>query len=157
MVFELQESDYEPLSRFRLLWRWESHRHAEVPANALESIRPIANAKAALIDEYVTRVVQRGRLEPESFRDVRRIETGGEEERAVTDWLSALPVTGDESVIVSWDAQTAVTVPFGVVAKYWSDFFYPASDDAAVIPRRTEWMLVWSHFERFAFGVPSRS
>ena len=156
-MIELDESDYEPLSHFRLLWRWASPRHAELPANVLECIRPIADARAGLIDEYAMRVVEHGRLKPESFRDLRRIETGREDESAVSDWLVALPVPGDESVIVSWDAQTAVTAPFGLVVKYWSDFFYPASDDAAVIPRRTDWMLVWHHLESFEFGIPSQS
>ena len=158
MVFELQESDYEPLSRFKHLWRWTSPTHAMFPTNVLERIRPIADARAALIDEYaMARFVQYGGLKPESFRDLRLIGTESEDESAVSHWLFALPVSDEETVIVSWDAHTAVTAPFGLVATYWSDFFYPASDDAAVIPLPVDWMLVWHHEERFEFGIPIQS
>jgi len=58
-------------------------------------------------------------------------------------------------VIVSWDTDTAVTAPFAVVARHWSDFFYPSSDDAAVIPPYVEWMLTWHHEELFEFGSAS--
>jgi hypothetical protein len=56
---------------------------------------------------------------------------------------------------VSWDATTAVTAPFVLVARHWSDFFYPSSDDAAVIPPHLKWMLAWHHEELFEFGNAS--
>lgn len=69
--------------------------------------------------------------------------------------MLALPVQSEQTAIVSWDATTAVTAPFAVVVEYWSDFFYPASDDAAVIPPNGGWMLVWEHAGEgaFEFGV----
>jgi len=138
-MFDFEDSDYEALSGFGLLWRWTSPNHAEFPANILNGIRPIADSKAALINEYVVaRADQHGRLELEFFTDVRRINAGRKAESAVRDWLTRLPVADDATVIVSWDARTAVTAPFRLVADCWSDFFYPASDDAAVIPLRGE-------------------
>ncbi len=66
-----------------------------------------------------------------------------------------VPIPVNEPVIVSWDTDTAVTAPFAVVARHWSDFFYPSSDDAAVIPPYVEWMLTWHHEELFEFGSAS--
>ena len=153
MVFELEDCDYEPVSSFSLLWRWTSPTQAEFPPSVLERIRPIADPKAALITEYVSARSDPNELNPEAFRDVRRLDTGRIDEGAVSEWLLGLPVPEKEKVIVSWDAHTAVTAPFNLVAEYWSDFFYPASDDAAVIPLGVEWMLVWHHWERLEFGI----
>ena len=86
---------------------------------------------------------------------MRRYHTGDADESVVREWLDSLPIPADESVVVSWDAETAVTTPFAVVAQDWSDFFYPGSDDAAVIPPNGEWMLMWHHYELFEFGSAS--
>ena len=159
MVFELEDSDYEPTSRFRLLWRWTSPSHAEFAPDVLDSIRPIGVARAAVINEFaVDRARARypgGGLNAEFARDLRRLRTRGADEGVVRDWLLSLPIPADEPVIVSWDTYTAVTAPFAVVARHWSDFFYPSSDDAAVIPSYVEWMLTWHHEELFEFGSES--
>lgn len=151
MVFELEDSDYEPISRFRLLWRWTSPSHAEFAPDVLDSIRPIGVVRAAVINEFaVDRVRARypgGGLNAEFARDLRRLRTRDVDERVVRDWLVSLPITPDEAVIVSWDATTAVTAPFVLVARHWSDFFYPSSDDAEVIPPHLKWMLAWHHEE----------
>ena len=76
MVFELEDCDYEPVSSFSLLWRWTSPTQAEFPPSVLERIRPIADPKAALITEYVSARSDPNELNPEAFRDVRRLDTG---------------------------------------------------------------------------------
>lgn len=154
MVFGLEDGDYEPLSGFSLIRRWTSPGHAELPPSVLERIRPIASPKAALINEHVIARADHVGMNPEAVRDVRRLYTETMDEGAVSGWLLGLPVRADERVIVSWDADTAVTAPFRLVAEYWSDYFYPSSDDAAVIPLGVEWMLAWYHFDLFEFGIP---
>jgi hypothetical protein len=70
--------------------------------------------------------------------------------------LAPLPsISADEIVIASWDVDTAVTAPVAPVAWHWSDFFYPSSDAAAVMPPHVEWILVWHHEEFFEFGCAS--
>ena len=159
VLFELRDSDYEPLTRFSLLWRWTSPRYNELPPDVLERIRPIAQPKAALINDYVLERVHEKwpalGVRPESVRDVQRIDADLEDESVVKEWLLSLPIPVDETVIVSWNKRTAVTAPFAFVAEYWSDFFYASSDDAAIVPPDVAWMLVWDHREHFEFGLAS--
>ena len=160
MLFEFQESDYEPINRFRLISRWTSPSHAEFAPEVLDAIRPLGATRAAVINEFaINRVHARHPagvgLNSEFARDVRRLRTRDVDERVVREWLVSLPITPDEAVIVSWDATTAVTAPFVLVARHWSDFFYPSSDDAAVIPPHLKWMLAWHHEELFEFGNAS--
>jgi hypothetical protein len=155
MLFEFEDSDYEPLSRFGLLWRWTSPSHAELAPDVLDSIRPIGAAKAAIINEFAVRARDPGEGLNEFARDLRRYHARGADEGVVRDWLDSFPIPADEAVVVSWDTHTAVTAPFAVVTRHWSDFFYPSSDDAAVIPPHGEWMLTWHHEEIFEFGSAS--
>jgi hypothetical protein len=120
-----------------------------IPTDVLECIRPIAQRKAALINDYAIKRVHSERpalgLKAESVRDVQVIDADDEDQSVVREWLHSLPIPADETVIVSWDEDTAVTAPFAVVAEYWSDFFYGSSDDAAIVPPGVSWMLVWDH------------
>ena len=93
------------------------------------------------------------RLKTEVPAPGRRIDTGELDDAPVRAWLVSLPVSVDQTVIVSWDNNLAVTAPFAIVAKYWSDFFYPSGDDAVVTPPTLEWLLVWDHEESFEFGL----
>jgi hypothetical protein len=159
MLFKLEDADYEPLTSFSLLWRWTSPRYTELPTDVLECIRPIAQRKAALINDYAIKRVHSERpalgLKAESVRDVQVIDADDEDQSVVREWLLSLPIPVDETVIVSWDEDTAVTAPFAVVAEYWSDFFYGSSDDAAIVPPGVAWMLVWDHEGTFHFGIAS--
>jgi hypothetical protein len=159
MLFELEDADYEQLTSFSLLWRWTSPGYAELPTDVLECIRPIAQRKASLINDYVGKRIHREwpALGPkaESVRDVQVIEADGEDKGVVRQWLLSLPIPLDETVIVSWNEDTAVIAPFAVVAEYWSDFFYLSSDDAAIVPPSLEWMLIWDHHGTFHFGIVS--
>jgi hypothetical protein len=157
-LFAFDDADFRPIAGFSLLWRWTSASHAEFPQDVLDRIRPIAPAKAAAINDFVIERVEATwpalGLDPELATDVQRLETTHADETAVSDWLTALPLRADEDVVVSWDKDTAVVAPFAIVAAYWSDFFYPSSDDAIVIPPNLEWMLAWDHHEAFQFGLP---
>jgi hypothetical protein len=157
-LFELHDTDYEPIASFSLLWRWTSPRHNELPTDILDRIRPIAHAKAAPVNRYALSRVHREwpdlGVRHESVRDMQWIDVSHEDEGVVTDWLLSLPIRVDETVIVSWDERTAVAAPFTLVAEYWSDFFYPG-DDAVIVPPSIAWMLVWDHEEHFSFGIAS--
>ena len=157
MLFEFEDLDYAPLSRFPLLWRWTSPSHAEFAPDVLDTIRPIGRTKAAVINQFVIdRVHARAYglgLNAEFACDLQSLPARGEDEDVVRDWLLSLPISADEFVIVSWDTHTAVMAPFALVARNWSGFFYPSSDDVAVIPRSVEWMLAWHHEEFLEFGT----
>jgi hypothetical protein len=158
-LIKLEAVDYEPLAGFSLLWRWTSPRYAELPADVLAGIRPIARRTAALINDFAVKRVHSDwpalGLRAESVRDVHLIDTGDEEQSVVREWLLSLPIRTDETVIVSWDEETAVSAPFAAVAEFWSDFFFVSSDDAAIVPPGVAWMLVWDHTGRFHFGITS--
>ena len=70
MLFKLEDADYEPLTSFSLLWRWTSPRYTELPTDVLECIRPIAQRKAALINDYAIKRVHSERRTAQARRRV---------------------------------------------------------------------------------------
>ena len=92
MRFELEDVDYEPLSLFPLLWRWTSASHAELARDVLDSIRPIGQPKAAVINQFVidrvhARFYGMG-LNAEFARDLQRLHTRGADDGIVRDLAS---------------------------------------------------------------------
>ena len=129
MLFEFEDADYEPISRFSLAWRWTRASHAEFPASVLDCIRPLRGAKAAIVNSYVIQHVHArwprlGVIDSPSVTDRRRIDASEMDDSLVQAWLVSLPIAPHQTVIVSWDANTAVSAPFAVVAEYWSNFYY---------------------------------
>ena len=122
VLFEFEERDYEPIDRFRLLWRWTSPGHAELPRHVLDQIHPLTATNAALVNEYIVARTRRGYpglADRAEFRDNhRQHDVPDGNDSSTSTWLEALPMPAGESVIVCWDSQTAVAVPFGLVTRY---------------------------------------
>jgi hypothetical protein len=59
-------------------------------------------------------------------------------------WLEHL-APADTPVIVSWQREDAVLVPWRVFVDYWDAFWYPASDDVTVFPLSEAWALSCDH------------
>jgi hypothetical protein len=70
----------------------------------------------------------------------------------IRDWLLVQFSEREQSILVSWDKDTAVVTDWGVFCDYWDDFCYPASDDVTVLPMAVEWILSYGHGESFEFG-----
>jgi len=52
-VLAFDERDFEPLNRFRFLWRWTQPSHAQFPSHVLERIRPLTASKAAVVNDFL--------------------------------------------------------------------------------------------------------
>jgi hypothetical protein len=83
---------------------------------------------------------------------LRSLQTEGKETTEVRQWLSALPIMPAASVIVSWDATTALVAPWRLFVQRWADFCYPSSDDLTVFPLEGGWVLAYYHDERFEWA-----
>ncbi len=89
-------------------------------------------------------------LVPDRFRSVEQLSLG--EKVLVSDWLRARPVK-PETVLLSWDQETAAQAPWSLVVSHWDDFWYPSTDDLSVVDMPISFVLLFMHFERVDFGV----
>lgn len=126
------------LDDFPLAWRFTSDEHANVPADTLKMIEPLAVDEAAAI----------------AFEARRRCTVGSEEKQFVADEhaslaLLALAIPDNTTVVVSWSHDTAVRTQWRVFREHWDDFCYAGSDDVSIWAPGSQWSLCYFHHEVF--------
>lgn len=124
---------------FSLVWRWTSKAHTVLPQEVLRSLRPLAPETAKEMLSKVPKHLGVGAL---SFQAI--------DTEATSEWLLSLPITVSEVTLV-WNNTTALALPWSTFVRYWSDFCYPSSDDAAIIPATHDSLLLWHYEETFEF------
>ena len=127
------------IGSFPLAWRWTSKAHTVLPQEVLRGLRPLAPETAK---EMFSKVPKRLGADALIFQAT--------DTEATKEWLQSLPITASEVTLV-WNDTTALTLPWSTFVRYWSDFCYPSSDDAAIIPVASDGLLLWHHEEIFEF------
>jgi hypothetical protein len=135
-------SEFQPMSQFRLAWRWMSATHAVLSDDALNRIHPLAPWAARRDAEQALAVccVQADETFSASSDDFER----------VSSTLLALPVLPPTDIVVSWDEETAVETTWEIFCLHWSDFCYPNSD-VSIWSRPARWSLCYRHYEMFSY------
>src|SRR5688572_6956512 len=99
-MITLSESDFVPLEGFSLAWRWTQESHAALAPETLARIRPLSPQRAASIAPEATELCVGG--------DTATTRSAAGDPARVQEWLAALPVEPEVSVLVSWDVDTGV-------------------------------------------------
>lgn len=135
--------EYQPLSEFRLAWRWTSETHSVLPDEDLRRIKPLSPRSAHEISARAVAICTSKGGETFSADD---------EPTEVESRLAALPIADDADLFVSFDRDLAVETTWAVFRRYWNDFCYPASHDVAVWSPSGPWTLCYHHSETFTFN-----
>jgi hypothetical protein len=138
------EPEFVPLDSFPLAWRWTEESHASLPADTLSRIRPLTNERAAAIAPEATELCVGG--------DTAIMRSAAGDPEPIRAWLRKLPVEPDQTVLASWDVDTAVETDWQTFVTYWDDFCYAGSDDLTVWSPEAAWYLCYDHTEVFRFG-----
>jgi len=126
------------IENFSLAWRWTNSSHAKFPKEILSQLHPLSVEVANQIADSIPTDFPAGAV---------RINTSDNDD-LTNQWLSKVQVNS-ERVIISWDRDTALTLPWSLFCEYWDDFCYPASDDADFFLENGQHFLRWSHYEVF--------
>lgn len=155
-MLKIEDTDFQSLATFPLSWRWTDSKWNKLPENDLQRIKPLTPIKAKELWRILGHYVSANGPKENIFECSPWIEATIDIPNAfekVRDWLLGQFSDYEQSVIVSWDKDTAVLTDWGVFCNYWDDFCYPASDDVTVFPPHIDWILFYAHYERFDFGV----
>ena len=150
----IDETDFEPLDSFPLVFRWNDARWNELPPEVMTEIRPLSKEKAEELLQYSLTFHDRDGLISEFFAKIEQTTCAGDN-ADTQKWLASMFRKEDSRVVVSWDKDTAVITTWGIFRRYWDDFCYPASDDIAIFPLSETWMLLYNHAEVFIVGERS--
>ena len=148
---------------FPLAWRWTDPNHTFLPADKLAQIVPLSPTEAHVLHKEWMPVFDRyGNVVTTNFATIEKVSTEGEwQEDAcsrtkhstepITNWLKEKEKTDKLDVFISWDERLAVRTNWELFVQQWSDFCYPSSDDAFVVPIQKQWLLAFHHEDEFSF------
>ena len=140
------------ISQFPLAWRWTDERYAVLPADILAQIVPQSTEQACALFNQSLAFTSSDGLSPALF-SLTRMDVEHGDPSHVTAWLLERHPDTKTQVYLSWQPDTAVFTRWGIFAKYWSEFCYPASDDLIVLSVDRRWVLAYHHSEFMQHGL----
>jgi hypothetical protein len=132
------------IQNFPLAWRWTQASHAVLPPDVLDSLTALENHEAEHFYSLGEEIFRRDTTSAITYKALQASDT-------TPSWLRALTIPATAQVIVAWNKQDAISLPWQTFIEYWDDFCYPNSDDAFVFPTEGTGVLAWNHYEVFEF------
>ena len=157
----ISELTYCSIDDFPLKWRLTDPKYAELSSAHLAQIRPLDKTSSRDLWSYILESNLHGNdtFREGFFQSVESIsilnsegDFAGEEAR-IRKWLYRCSFPFDMRVLLSWQPDLAVETTWKMFVKYWSDFYYPMSDDLTICDRSLMWALLFHHEERVFFGT----
>ena len=143
-MLEFQESDFMPVDRCELWWRWSRPTHTVFPVATLARIRALTPEAAEKVDGHAISLCNPKREAQD------RLSAAGDPELVRAE-LERLPIDPQTVVVVSWDVRTAILTDWETFYRHWEAFCYPGPDDVTIMPQRDVWSLCYDHYEEFRF------
>lgn len=139
------------LTDFPLAWRWTDKEHTVLPDHVLSQISPQAPERAQSLHRLSLQFLGPDSLNTQQFT-IEQLSLGTQEPQFITNWLLEKHQQQETQVFLSWAQDLAVVTNWGILAKYWQDFYYPSSDDLVVWPEHSGWAVLFHHAEFIQFG-----
>ena len=146
-----------PFDRFRYKRRFTEEQHNVLPPQHLEQIKSLDKEAARLLMDVT---VGSGNFNKwpfgdPNFRYVEKLQIPSylEREQPVKKWLYQCGLPFDQQVFASWDNESAAITTWKMIVKYWSDFYYPSSDDLIIVDKTLNWALLFYHEDIIVFGT----
>lgn len=144
-----------PLTDFRLHWRFGPDYAPDLPAEHRQQLRPLDARASRWVWDYI---VASGLHDDTPFKkgffrtiDRAAISTGNQAD--IRKWLYRRGLPFAKEVILSWQPDEAMLVPWKLVVKYFDAFYYPAADDLTVFDGSLSWALLFYHEDEIYFGT----
>jgi len=159
----LSELTYRSFDEFPLKWRFTDPKHVLLSDEHLAQVRPLDEKSSRKLWSFIleSNLHASDPFLEDFFQSVESISipnsTGdyAEEDSRVRKWLYRCALPFDKRVLLSWQPELAVETTWKMLVKYWSDFYYPVSDDLTVFDESLQWALLFHHNEKVFFGTNS--
>lgn len=153
---------HRPMSDFPLKWRFTDPKYRVFPEEHLAQVRPLDVDSSKRLWRYILEsdLYAEHPFKKGFFQSVESIEIGDShgndsEDSRVRKWLYRCALPFDKRVLLSWQPEWAVETTWKMLVKYWSDFYYPVSDDLTVCDESLQSALLFHHAETVSFGTNS--
>jgi hypothetical protein len=151
---------YRDMQDFPLKWRFTDPKFRVLPAKHLLQVRVLDVPSARRLSRFISDsgLHSEDPFQPNFFRLVESTEIGDShgndaEDSRIRKWLYRCALPFDQTVLLQWQPEWAVETTWKLLVKYWSDFYYPISDDLTVCDFSLQWALLFHHEHEIHFGT----
>lgn len=157
----ISDLTHRAIDDFPLKWRFTDPKYVELSDAHLAQVRPLDEQSSRRLWDYIGQSGLHGSdpFRAGFFRNLESVSTlhdegdyAGEDSR-VRNWLYQCALPFEKRVLLSWQPDLAVETTWQLLVKYWSDFYYPTSDDLTVCDESLEWALLFHHAGKAFFGT----
>ncbi|WP_411992154.1 hypothetical protein [Agarivorans sp. DSG3-1] len=139
------------MENFKLKWRWTDSEYCLLSESELSNIYPLdVNSASEAWDKSLAFIEKGSEFSPNLilFDSIEFVDI-----KAPIDFKAWLKNNmSSESIIISWQPDTAVKTKTELFIKYWDEFYYSSSDDVSIWPESKTWVIHISHKEQACFG-----
>lgn len=152
---------YISMADFPLKWRFTDPKYSVLPAAHLDQVHPLSRESAMRVWQFVldSDLHLDFPFRREFFHHIESTKVGeshGNEEEdddRVRKWLYRCAIPFDRRIFLSWQPEWAIETSWKIFVKYWTDFYYPISDDLTVCDGSLQWALLLYHEHEVFFGT----
>lgn len=147
------------ISEWPMKWRFTDPKYNQLSPRHLSQITTLSPSGAKRLGD----IIARSRLHDGIpfvdgfFNRVESTSIGDsydnvEEDSRIRKWLFERGIAFATPIYLSWQPELAVKTSWKILVKYWSDFYYPISDDLTVIDGTFRWAVLFFHEHELFFG-----
>lgn len=147
------------MADFPLKWRFTDPKYSVLPAAHLEQVRPLDTISAKRVSRFVSESGLHDEIpfRASIFQHVESTKIGDshgneEEDDRIRKWLYRCAIPFDRKIFLIWQPEWVVETTWKMLVKYWTDFYYPISDDLTVCDESLQWALLFFHEHEIFFG-----
>jgi hypothetical protein len=148
-----------PMDQFPLKWRFTDPKYRVLPPIHLVQVKPLTPIDARRLWDTILQADLHNDVPFTNgyFRTVDSTVVGDShenqaEDRRVRKWLFQRGIHFRQRVLLSYQPEWAIETTWKMLIKYWTDFYYPISDDLTVFDGSFKWALLFYHEHEIFFG-----
>jgi hypothetical protein len=144
-----------PIDEFQLKWRFNEDKFDKLPDQHLDQLKPLDNEAAKFLWDFIARTNLHNGIpfKKEFFRTIEKAKILDDNNQIIKKWLYNRGLPFEKDVFLSWDQTNAMIVPWKILIKYYTSFYYSSSDDLTVIDESLNWALLFYHEDEIYFGT----
>ena len=156
--FSNLSEDIIPIDQFRLKNRFIQKELDTLPKQHLDQLKPLGKAGSRFLWDYTiqSELHANAPFKKDFFTIVDKAKIVEGKEKETKKWLYKRGFQFDKLVFLSWQPTEAMIVPWKLLVKYFSHFYYCTSGDLTVIDQSLNWALLFYHEDEMYFGTNAK-
>lgn len=153
--FENLNDCFTLIENFRLKWRFTDERYNILPTIHIEQLKPLNCEGSEFVWDFISKsgLHNHTPFKTDFFKTIVKAKIKNTNQKEIKKWLFKRGFPFDKEVILSWQPDLAMIVPWKLFVKYYDSFYYNISDDLTIIDKSLNWAILFYHENEIYFGT----